>query len=119
MDGIKPETRFMVIAISIGAFVGAIASVPALFIAMVSAGGGHGHYVEARALFPVPMLLTLVENKIGPIAIGIGLLQFPFYGGLLARAIVRRGYLPIAAAALVHLVAAIACFAGALNRFIA
>ena len=112
------STKSTMIAIVIGLLVGALLALPALFIAAVSGGGGHGCYIEARALFPVSMLLTLLEGRIGIFSIAVALLQFPAYGALLGWSIVRRKYLPLAGAVSVHLIAAICCFAGPLDGFI-
>jgi hypothetical protein len=83
----------------------------------MSAGAGHGDYVFARALFPIPMLLTLLDGTFGPVSVGVALLQFPLYGALLTWTIWRNSYWAIAIAGMVHLVAAGACFAGLIPNF--
>jgi len=96
---------------------GALIGVTAVIAAIISAGAGHGSYIAARVLFPLPMLLTLVEGEIGPVAAIAALLQFPIYGALFGWSIWRRK--PFGAAILVslHVVAAGACFGGALPTF--
>jgi hypothetical protein len=106
------------IAVSAGFALGVVAELAALLAALASAGAGHGHYVAARALFPVPMLLTVLqEDRIGTFSIVVGLLQFPFYGGLGAWIVARRKYLLAAILALGHVLAALACFSGSVANF--
>jgi hypothetical protein len=53
----------------------------AMFFAVLSAGSGHGHYVAARVLYPMPLLLTIVtDNSIGDVSMVASALQFPCYG---------------------------------------
>ena len=117
MDDDDPDPEPATRAVLIGFGLGAVVAVPAIFLALMSAGAGHGDYVLARALFPAPMLLTLVEGSIGQLAMTVGLLQFPAYGALLAWAssganICRSSWPPP-----LHLAAAVACFSGALPNF--
>ncbi|MET1113051.1 MAG: hypothetical protein ABWX67_16155 [Allosphingosinicella sp.] len=63
------------------------------------------------------MLLTLVEGSIGPLAAGAALLQFPLYGALLGWSRLRKSYGALIAVGLLHVVAAIVCFSGALPNF--
>ena len=95
---------------------GLLLEFPALLAAFASAGAGHGDYVMTRALFPVPMLLTL-GSTIGPLSLGLGFVQFPFYGGLLGWTLVRKNYLPLVLVGSLHLLATIVCFSGALSNF--
>ena len=104
-------------AVAMGFFLGALVELPAILAAVISGGAGHGDYIAARALFPASMLLTLIEGEIGAISIGVALLQFPIYGALLGWSVVRRNYPPAIVGASLHLVAAIACFAGTLPNF--
>src|SRR5436190_11385045 len=104
-------------AVIIGVIFGVLVELLALFAALLSGGAGHGDYVAARLLFPVPMLLTLVEDRIGTLAMAVGLLQFPAYGALLGWSSVRQTWLPALAVGALHLVAAVACFSGVLPYF--
>lgn len=120
MDRRKQRYRLppKVSAVLVGLVAGALVAVPALVIAFVSAGAGHGHYVAARALFPGPMLLTLVEgDTIGALSIAVGLLQFPIYGFFLGWGFAGRNYLGALTLFSLHMVAAAACFAGNLPNF--
>ena len=95
-----------------------LVSVLAFMAAVASGGAGHGDYVAARALFPLPMLLTLLEGgAVGAISIVVGLLQFPVYGALLGWSITRRHYVMAVVVTLAHVIAASVCFAGALPSF--
>lgn len=93
-------------------------AVPAIVIAILSGGLGHGDYAAARALFPVPMLLTLLQNDtIGVLSIGLGVLQFPIFGALLGWCVERKSYFPAVVVILAHVIAASICFAGTLPNF--
>ena len=114
MGDTKCKARPAWVVVSIGIVIGALLALPALFIAIASGGAGHGDYVWARALFPLTMLLMLIEGTIGPIGITVSLLQFPFYGGLAGWTLTRRNYLAVGLAASIHLIAVVACFSGLL-----
>ncbi|MHC5010033.1 MAG: hypothetical protein ACYTG6_03665 [Planctomycetota bacterium] len=88
-----------------------------LVLALVSSGAGHGSYVFAKALFPVPMLTTLLTgDRIAIPSIALALVQFPFYALLLAWAARGRRLGGVAAGlVLTHLVAALACFTSLTN----
>lgn len=102
----------------IGASAGAVASLPALVAAFMSAGAGHGDYIAARLLFPFSILLSWVEDGgVGPIGMMTGLLQFPLYGVLVARALRTGPDRAAVIAAAAHLAAVIACFGGLLPNF--
>jgi hypothetical protein len=113
----SPGSKSIAYIITAGFALGVVLELPMIMVAIMSGGAGHGDYVAARVLFPASMLLTLVEGQIGVLSIAVALLQFPIYGALLASSIVRWNYLPAGAVAFVHLIAAIACFGGALPDF--
>lgn len=101
-----------------GVLAGVLLSLPALFLALLSAGAGHGDYGFARALFPMPMLLTLIQSdNIGILSMATSLLQFPLYGLVLADAFARRRMGWAALLVVVHAAAAILCFAGIVPNF--
>ena len=105
-------------AVAVGFALGALITVPAVMAGAASAGAGHGHYVAARALFPIPLLLTPFEgDRIGTVSITIGLLQFPVYGAVLGWSIARKNYLPAAVIIAAHILSALDCFAGTLPNF--
>lgn len=105
-------------AVAVGFVSGVLVALPAIMVAAISGGAGHGDYVAARGLFPAPMLLTLLEHdRIGAFSIGVGLLQFPIYGALLGWSVARKNYLPAVVVALAHIIAALVCFAGTLPNF--
>jgi hypothetical protein len=100
-----------------GAAMGLLLGFLALVVAWASAGAGHGEYVGARALFPIPMLSSLLGDGLGVLSIALALVQFPIYGGLLGWTRARKAYIPAAVMGLLHIVAAILCFGGALPHF--
>lgn len=117
MSGYEPPARNPVFAVLTGVVFGALIALPALLVAAVSGGAGHGDYFAARLVFPFSMLLTLVEESIGVVSLSVALLQFPLYGALIGWIVSRRSYRPAIAMALLHLVAAIACFPGVIPNF--
>jgi hypothetical protein len=117
MENDRPITKSAWKAAVIGFAFGSSFALPALVLAVMSSGAGHGDYFAARLLYPVSILLTLVEGRIGVVSMAVGLLQFPAYGVLLGWAHVRGKHLPVAVVALVHLIAAMACFSGLVPDF--
>jgi hypothetical protein len=99
--------------VAVGFASGLLIEIPALLVAIASAGAGHGHYVAARALFPAPILLTVFQGgSIGTLSIAVALLQFPLYGALLGWSVARRKYLAAVLTGGAHLLAALLCFSG-------
>lgn len=98
------------------ALTGLALSIPALFMAVLSSGGGHGNYQFARAAYPIPMLLTF-NGAINPLSLVAALVQFPVYGWIVGSAIARREYGRLIAVAALHVLAMIACFSGLLPNF--
>ena len=117
MNEPRDSARKLTFRVLIGALVGAGLEVPALFLAVLSAGAGHGDYVAARALFPLPMLSTVVEGEIGMFSGGLALLQFPIYGALIGWIVWRRSHVAGFLLAAAHMAAAAACFSGAIPNF--
>lgn len=66
----------------IGLILGILATPVALLLAIVSAGAGHGDYLAAGILYPVPMLVAIIFEEINPVVLGLACLQFPVYGWL-------------------------------------
>ena len=78
-----------------GLGLGILISVPLLLIAIVWAAGGHGTYVLARIVFPIPMICASSRGSITPSIIAVALAQFPLYGsacGALYRSRACRYY---------------------------
>jgi hypothetical protein len=101
-----------------GSALGVVFEFPTLFAAVLSGGAGHGHYMAARALFPLPMLFSRLEGEIGVVSILLTLFQFPMYGAMIGwvfSCTSKKKLLLLPAA--VHLAALIACFSGALPDF--
>jgi hypothetical protein len=72
----------------IGTVVGLAISPVVLFLAIASAGAGHGNYILAFILFP----LITVGLTIGPWVSLLALVQYPFYGWFIGRCLDRRQF---------------------------
>ena len=97
---------------------GAAFTLPAGFLAVLSGGAGHGHYEFARLFFPAEMLAThLTSDTITASVMIAAILQFPIYGALIGYSLARRKLFWIIVVIGVHLLAATACFFGAVPNF--
>ena len=104
--------------VSSGLLLGIMLTPPALFLAVLSAGAGHGTYAFARAFFPLPMLATrLTGDHISTPLIVATILQFPLYGSIVGYALARRRMIVVAAIAFVHATAVTGCFSGLIPNF--
>ena len=102
----------------IGALLGVGVGFLALLAAVMSAGAGHGSYLAARALFPVPMLTSLVEgDTIGPVSLSLALAQFPALGIVFGYCQACDNRLPIYVIIAIQLLAALAAFSGTIPNF--
>jgi len=108
----KPENK----PIAIGTAVGFLVELPSLWLALVSAGAGHGDYVAARALFPLPML-TLIAGQIGPFGFGLAFFQFPLYGAIIGWAFARSNLIIALSLVVLHSLTVTLCFSGILPDF--
>ena len=82
----RSTTKFAAIGVLLG-----IAFTPiAAFLAVASAGAGHGTYGFARLLFPYSMALTLVTGSITTPLIALAVAQWPVLGGLTGALVARR-----------------------------
>ncbi|RVD73653.1 MAG: hypothetical protein E5Y89_18470 [Mesorhizobium sp.] len=83
-------------------------------MALFSAGAGHGDYVLARLLYPMPMLATLLTNNtITSVSVVLAVAQFPAYGAFAAPG-GRTRWLSLG---ILHTVAIAAAFSGLLDYF--
>jgi hypothetical protein len=97
-----------------GLIFGLCATPVALLLALFSAGSGHGHWVLARALYPIPMLVTLLTDKtVTSLSVGLAVAQFPAYGAFAAPG----GSIRWLVLGLVHAIAVAAAFSGVLGYF--
>lgn len=100
-------------AVMLSAVGGMFITIPALVLAVLSSGAGHGDYGFARLLFPIPMCVAVfVTGSIDTPSIVLALGQFPFYGGVIAYfAMSRRRRLLVAVLVLLlaHFLAFVAC----------
>jgi hypothetical protein len=102
----------------IGAAIGVVVSIPTVFTGIASGGMGHGHYLTARALFPIPLLLARFNGgSVDGILIVAVLLQFPVYGAIIGWLRGFRRLVGSLAIVAVHFCAAAACFSGAVPSF--
>ena len=99
-----------------------IAITPILLLLSVNSfGGGHGHYIAARASFPVPMLLTrCFGDSISLPIIILAICQYPALGCVLGVAFTRGWRYVILTLAVVigmHGIAVLVAFSGLLSNF--
>ena len=79
-QGERPGVRRSAAA-GFGAVVGTFITGPAIALAVLSGGAGHGDYGFARGLFPVPMCVAAYwTGSIEFVSIAMALVQFPLYG---------------------------------------
>lgn len=103
----------------IGLISGLIVTPFAMLMAIYSSGGGHGDYLLARILYPIPMLITRVtHNYISYVSIALAIAQYPAFGWLADRTAANPRWLRVLAAVVVaHAIALIFCLIGALPNF--
>ena len=61
-----------------------------LLLGVISAGAGHGNYLQAKLFFPITMLSALPFQRITDPFIVLAIVQYPFYGVILGFANLRR-----------------------------
>lgn len=114
-DPLRPSAG---VPMAVGIAIGLVVEVAALFLAMLSGGAGHGDYAAARALFPVPMLTTLLEgDTIGLLSFTLALVQFPMMGALTGYCLALRRWEPLIAVGVLHFVAMVLAFSGVIPNF--
>jgi hypothetical protein len=113
MISVPEETKLTKFESRAGLLIGLCFTPIALLLALFSAGAGHGDYVLARLLYPIPMLATLLTNNtITGLSVGLAGVQFPAYGAFAAPGGIRWLSLGI-----LHAVAIAAAFSGLLDYF--
>jgi hypothetical protein len=70
----------------IGLMGGVLIAPLAIFLAIVSGGAGHGHYISAKLWFPFTMASTYLFESIAAPFIALAIAQYPIYGWLVGRA---------------------------------
>ena len=75
MISVPEETKLTKFSSRAGLLIGLCLTTIALLLALFSAGAGHGDYVLARLLYPIPMLAT--NNTITGLSVGLAVVQFP------------------------------------------
>ena len=103
----------------VGVGIGVLITPVAAILAVLSSGAGHGHYEFARLFFPYTMLLTRLQgDTITLPLLALALVQFPLYGAILGiTGSKRRAALAGVLLLVVHTVAVIVCFSGAIPNF--
>ena len=83
-----------------------IATLASAILPLASMGIGHGGYVAARLLYPLPLLSQwLFDDMVAPPVILAGL-QFPLYGWLAGAAIAGKWRITSAILFIIHVSAA-------------
>ena len=77
-------------------FLSVLATPLLLFMVVLAAGGGHGTYGLAKALFPWTMMSTSVTKSITQPFIVVGIVQYPAYGIILDCARATGRFMPAA-----------------------
>jgi hypothetical protein len=100
-------------AIALGAGIGVVITLPALFLALLSAGAGEGDYGFARGLFPIPMCVAVfITGSIELPTLVLACVQFPVYGaaiGYCAGVSNKAFIMAVSSIAFVHLLGFVAC----------
>ncbi len=60
-----------------------------MFLWMISAGAGHGDYLLASAIYPIPMVPLVFAEGLFPISLTLAAIQFPSTGVFLGWAYSR------------------------------
>jgi hypothetical protein len=81
-------------------FLSVLATPLLLFMVVLAAGGGHGTYGLAKALFPWTMMSTAVTRSITQPFVVLGIAQYPLYGIILDCARAAGRFKPAALALL-------------------
>ena len=63
----------------------ALTTVLILIFIVLSMGGGHGFFWPAKVVYPYSMIISVLNNQIGILAIIIAIVQIPIYGILMTK----------------------------------
>lgn len=97
-------------AAGIGAGAGLALTFPAIGLAVLSAGAGHGTTLFARILLPFALLLTpLTGGAIGVPSMVLAVVQMPIEGALIGAALAARRPLGAFGVVSAHLLAVALC----------
>src|SRR6185295_15807631 len=115
----NPMSGRRAIGALVGLAVGAVLTPVALYMAVISAGAGHGDYALAKILYPFSMLLTKVtDDTISMPSVIVAMIQFPVYGVALGLCKTKNSFLTIAGLLFAwHTIAIGTCFSGAIPGF--
>ena len=103
------NSRAGVLSVALGAAL--VLAPDLLYLAVLSAGGGHGNYLWAKVFFPFTMLSTSIFGSITPLFLAVAVVQIPVYG-LILGVFAKSGPLLLASSwiLVVHIFAVVACF---------
>ena len=72
-----------------GLAIGLLATPFAMFFWMISAGAGHGDYLLACGIYPIPMVPLVFAEGLFPISLTLAAIQFPMSGAFIGWAYSR------------------------------
>jgi hypothetical protein len=105
----------------LGLAVGVLLTPFAMILSLFSTGAGHGDYSFARAIYPIPMLLTLITHDTITLAsIALASVQYPVIGLATGFALRRsnKSFLAVTFVLMVvHVAALMLAFGGYLPNF--
>jgi len=67
-------------------------------------GGGHGFFWPAKIIYPYSMIISVLNNQIGILAIILAVIQVPIYGILICKKS-KWNYIILG----IHIISAIVC----------
>ena len=75
-----------------------------LAFVVLSMGGGHGFYWPAKIIYPYSMIISVLNNQIGILAIILTVIQIPIYGIVISKKS-KWTYIILG----IHIISAIVC----------
>jgi len=75
-----------------------------LTFTVLSMGGGHGFFWPAKIIYPYSMIISVLNNQIGILAIILAVIQVPIYGILICKKS-KWNYIILG----IHIISAIVC----------
>lgn len=96
----------------VGFVAGVLLTIPAVILAILSGGGGHGNYLWAKLLFPYSMVIpVLCGTTISVPLIMIAIIQYPIYGVIVGiQASLKMRIAAMVLVLFVHASVAVICF---------
>lgn len=85
-----------------------------LIFVILMMGGGHGTFLPAKLIYPYSMIISIINNQIGVLAMILAVIQIPLYS-----IFINKKSKDIFVLVVIHIVAIIICFnipAGSFTR---